>query len=184
MPNMRLRDAGVPGVRDDRALEAVAFGLPLRSVPVFADITVVSPVQADGAPAHRADTRDGAAANEAENRKRRRYHELVTSPDARLQVIALETGGRWSKDASNFFYDLAWAKAASAPLLLRAAAAHAWFARWTAILSVASQGAFAASLLGREPGSFAGCDGTAPPLSELLVGPAAPSLSRLPAPVR
>ena len=46
MPSMRLRDAGVPGVRDDRALEAVAFGLPLRSLPVFADITLVSPVHA------------------------------------------------------------------------------------------------------------------------------------------
>jgi len=177
---MRLRDAGVPGVTDDRALEAVAFGLPLRSVPVFADITLVSPLQADSRPAHGADTEDGAAAAEAENRKRRRYPELVTSADAHFQVVALETGGRWSQESAKFFFELAWAKAASAPALLRASAAHAWFARWSAIIAVAVQGAFAASLLRWEPGIYTGCDGIAPDLSELLVGPSPPSASRLP----
>ena len=85
VPNMRLCDAGVPQVRDDRAIEAVAFGLPC-GVPGFADITLVSPLKADGSPAYGADQTEAAAAAaalEAEHRKRITYPELATSPDAR-----------------------------------------------------------------------------------------------------
>ena len=186
VPNMRLRDAGVPGVRDDREVEAVAFGLPLRGgVPIFVDITLVSPVRANGLPAHRADTVNGAAAAEAEHRKQVKYPELVASADAHLEVVALETGGRWSQASAAFVSELAWARAGAAPALLRAAAAHARIARWTAILAVAAQGALAASLLGHEPGLAAGRDGEGPLLSDLLTGPAPlgglPAWSRLPA---
>ncbi len=168
-------------IRDDRTIEAVAFGLPLRSAPLFVDITLVSPLKADGSPAHNAHNQNGAAATEAEHRKRAKYPELATSADAQLQVVALETGGRWSDAAAAFVSDLAWAKAESAPLLLRAATAHAWRARWSAVIAVAAQASFAASLLGGEPAAAAGCDGTELLLSELLSQPSAPSCSRLPA---
>ncbi len=181
VPNMLLRDAGVPGVRDDRAIEAVAFGLPMRSVPVFVDITLVSPLKANGSPAHNSHNENGAAIAEAEHRKRAKYPELVTSPDAQLQVLALETGGRWSDAATAFLSDLAWAKAEAAPRLLRTASAHAWQARWSAVLAVAAQASFAASLLGAEPGAVASHDGSELLLSELLAEPVMPSFSRLPA---
>ena len=180
VPNGRLRDTGVPGVRDDRSIEAVAFGLPC-GVPVFADITVVSPLKADGTPAHSADSTDGAAALAAEQRKRTTYPELVSSPDARLQVVAIETGGRWSASAAAFVSELAWARARAVPRLLQAAAAQAWFHRWSAMLAVAVQSAYSATLLNWAPGAVAGRDGGSPVLSCLLASePPAPSFSRLP----
>ena len=124
---------------------------------------------------------DGAGAREAEHRKRVKYPELAVSADAHLQVLALETGGRWSQEAAAFVVDLAWAKAESAPKLLRVAAAHAWRARWTAILAVAAQAALAATLLGWDPGTAAGVDGEELTLSALLATPAPPGFSRLPA---
>ncbi len=111
VPNMLLREAGVPGVTDERAIEAVAFGLPLHGgVPIFADITLVSPLKADGSPVRDAATTDAAAASEAEHRKRAvTYPELAISPDAHLQVLAMEIGGCWSNDAVVFVSSLAWA---------------------------------------------------------------------------
>ncbi len=52
-PNARLRDLGVHGVprrsRDDRNIEAAAFGLPLfQGVPLLVDVTMGSPLHADG----------------------------------------------------------------------------------------------------------------------------------------
>ena len=80
-------------------------------------------------------------------------------------MVALEVGGRWSSDAAAFVSDLAWARARSAPALLRAAAANAWRLRWTALLSVAAQTAFAATLCGTEAAAVAGRDGEEPLLS-------------------
>ena len=71
VPNMQLRLAGVRGVRRQAAIEAAAFGLPLcHGVNLFVDITMVSPLRADGQPRPGAAETDGLAAAEAEHRKR------------------------------------------------------------------------------------------------------------------
>ena len=113
VPNMQLRDAGVRGARRQAAIEAAAFGLPLRrGVPLFVDITMVSPLRADGQPRPGATETDGLAAAEAEHRKRAHvYPALAQSTEAHLQVIALEVGGRWSTEAVGFVKELALARA-------------------------------------------------------------------------
>ena len=71
-------NAGVPGVEDDRSIEAVAFDLPLRGgVPMFTDITLVSPLRADSFPVRDAATKDAVATREAEHRKQVTYPELT-----------------------------------------------------------------------------------------------------------
>ena len=115
-------------------------------------------------------------------RKRAKYPELVASPDAALLVVAIELGGRWSSEAASFVSDLAWVRARTVPTLLQTAAANAWRARWTAMMAVAAQAAFAATLRGYEPGTAAGRDGEAPGLSALFAEalPEPPAFSRLP----
>ena len=83
---------------------------------------------------------------------------------------------------------LARARARTEPEYLRAAATSAWHHRWTGVLAVAAQRAFAASLL-ELPLAHLCVDGDPPPRGELLGGPResleqAPRPSRLPAPAR
>jgi hypothetical protein len=82
--------------------------------------------------------------------------------------LAIEVGGRWSTEARDFVRALAKARARGAPALLQAAAEGAWFRRWTALLAVAAQSAFASTLLGRDPWWDAARDGGAVSLSILL----------------
>ena len=102
----------------------------------------------------------------AEERKRARYPELAV---CRRQVLACETGGRWSQDCADLVRHLADSRAREAPEVLRASLRAAWAARWWGLLSVAQQGALAASLgeaLVLLPEGF---DGEAPPLGDVLL---------------
>ena len=182
VPNARLRDAGIRGARSDKAMEAPAYGLPLKAgVPIFVDITLVSSIRSDGSPIRGADITDGIAISKAKRQKRNhKYPELAASPDSCLQVVALEVGGRWSDNAVSFLRELAWAKARVAPSFLRAAAAYGWLNRWSNILAVAAQGSLAATLLGWEPASTEGFETGEPSLSGLLASaPSAVAWSRL-----
>ena len=137
-----LRDMGLPGVGDldGRRLEIVATGLPVhRGLPLGVDATLVSPLHATGAPWPRAAEMDGVAIARAERDKRKTYPELLDSCAMRLVTVAAEVGGRMSADSRDLLRQLATARARSAPLLVRAAARHSWFRRWTGMLIVAVQ---------------------------------------------
>ena len=118
VPNARLRELGVRAAprQDDRNIEAAAYGLPLHhGLPMLLDITMASLLHANGTPVRGAAATDGVAIGIAEQRKWRRYPELQSSREARLVVVACETGGRWSDEAVGLVQDLAEAKARSAP---------------------------------------------------------------------
>ena len=99
-------------------------------------------------------------------------------------VPGIETGGRWSEEASMFVKLLAQAKARQAPPLLQASLSAAFISRWTALLSHAAMQAFAASLLAQDCSNHSNVEGNEPPLSQVLAEAPlhAPSASRLPAP--
>ena len=120
------------------------------------------------------------ALGQREAAKWARYPELASSTEARLAVLACETGGRWSSEAASFVAALAAAKARSAPRLLRRAAEYSWHSRWSAILAVAAQASLAATLMGGDPWAVSGRDGHSPALDVVLDG-GAPCYSRLPA---
>ena len=83
-------------------------------------------------------------------------------------MLALEVGGRWSEEAVCFVRLLAKAKARTVPQLVRSAARAAYFHRWTGILAVAAQRAFAATLLELPVDDAEGVDGDVPVLEEVL----------------
>ena len=112
---------------------------------------------------------DGVAIRGAEERKRARYPELVTSEVCRLVVLACETGGRWSEECVDPVRHLASRKASDAPDVLRASLFQAWSARWWGILSVAAQDALAASLGEALVCLPEGFDGEAPLLGDVLL---------------
>ena len=120
----------------------------------------------------------------AQRKRRHTYPELLRARRCRFVVFGLETGGRWSEEAATFLRLLAQARAASAPAAVRRATQAAWVHRWSGILSVAAQRAFAASLLELPPAAELGAAGDPPALHELLADARwlqAPINSRLPA---
>ena len=82
-----------------------------------------------------------------------------------MVVTAHEIGGRWGEEAFDFVQQLARAKARSAPDVLKAAATRSWLRRWTTLVSIANQDAFAASLLDE---SLEAVDGETPCLHEVF----------------
>ena len=124
-------------VHDARHIEVICNGLALwHGSQVAVDATIVSPDARDGAPRPRA----------ASGKHRQTYPELSRSRRCRLVVFGVEVGGRWATEAASFLRMLARVRAASAPPALCPTAQNAWVQRWSGIISVAAQGALAASV--------------------------------------
>lgn len=168
--NVRLQGMNLQGIsaRDQRQIEVVANGLPLwGGAQLAVDATLVSPIRRDGWPQPGAADNDGVQLRAARRRKEAKYAELLRSRRCRLVVVALEVGGRWSEEALEFVRLLARAKARAYPRLLRKSAQLAWASRWSGLLAIAAQRAFARTLL-ELPVDEVGCDGDAPPLEDVL----------------
>ena len=147
--NIFLRHLNLPVLAgDDRRIEVLAQGLPCYGGAQLAiDATMGSPLRGDGQPRPRAAWQDGAALLDARRDKDRTYPEFQSGTRARLVVIAAETGGRVSAETVDFLWQLATARASSAPWYLRGSAAYAHFRRWSRLLAVTCANALAASLL-------------------------------------
>ena len=182
--NVLLRDSNLEGIAptDGRQLEIVATGLPLeQGVPLGCDVTMVSPLHADGSAWAGADSEAGVALARAEAAKAATYPELVGSARLRLVTLACEVGGRWSSGCVHLVRALARHRAESAPEALRGAIAGALAARWWAMLSVAAQSTLAATLVDDAVGGLDGVPGDLPPWAEVaLEEKLEPRVSRLP----
>ena len=184
--NVFLRDLNLQAVSlaDGRRLEVIANGLPLfHGEQLAVDTSLVSPIKRDGTARPDAHRTDGIALQAARARKEATYPELLGGGRCRLVVLALEVGGRWSDEAAEFVWNLAVARARSAPDALRKAAAQAYHRRWTGLLAFAAANAFAASLLEEPLGGTLNVDGPGPELAWLLTDARSdegPTFSRLP----
>ena len=123
MSNLYVRDLdlGLTDWLDDRRLEIVADGLLLFGrAQLTIHTTILSAFRQDGIPRRGAATRDGVALLEARWRKARTYPELDGQRrQARLVVLAGETGGRWSTETGAFLTSLTHAKTRAVPAEMR-----------------------------------------------------------------
>ena len=132
--NIMVRDLDLEQLQGPagRRLEVVADGLPLFGGAQLAiDMTLVSALRSDGSVRRHAADFDGVALEAACRRRARTYPELV-GPHcrARLVVLAVEVGGRWSDETRSFLSQLARAKARGETPLMRKRAEQAWRLRW------------------------------------------------------
>ena len=89
-------------------------------VQLAADTTLVFAIRGDGEPVPGAADRDGVALRRARLRKEATYPELThAGARARLVVVGMEVGGRWSKEARTFVQVLAKARVRSDPPVLQ-----------------------------------------------------------------
>eukprot|EP00439_Symbiodinium_sp_Y106_P043344 s3708_g5.t1 len=156
-------------VSDERRIEVVANGLPLwHGSQLALDATIVSPLTRRGEAHPRADVQPGCAVAAAARRKRfQTYPELESARRCRLVVVGIEVGGRFArlrhvKDAEERAVALA-----SVPAHMQPAAVSSWVARWSGMLAVAAQRAYAATLLELPPAAELG-EGPMPDLHEVL----------------
>ena len=173
--NVLLRNMSLPGISpaDGRVLEIVATGLPLfRGVPLGVDVTLVSPLHADGEPWAHADTVSGVAVRRGEHSKDVTYPELVESDVVRLTTLACEVGGRWGPASADFIAGLAAARARASPKFLQLSARLAFERRWWALLSCAQQDALAATLVDDAVPLLDGHDGEPVSAAEVVLGEA------------
>eukprot|EP00959_Pyramimonas_sp_CCMP1952_P473990 9502691-Pyramimonas_sp.AAC.1 len=93
-------------------IEIVATGLPVhQGIPLAVDVTMVSPLHADGSAWAWAATRAGVALERAVRNKHRTYGELVANPVLWLVVAATEVGGRCNHEVLQLLNQAATAKA-------------------------------------------------------------------------
>ena len=97
------------------------------------DATMVSPLHANGSPFPGAATTPGKSFARAIHKKCTTYPELVDSPQLKLVVAAMETGGRLNAQALELLDQAAAAKSRQAPIPLQPYMARVWRARWVAI---------------------------------------------------
>ena len=148
--NVALVDTAVPNIYpgDRRRIEIVASGLPVaQGVPIAVDVTMVSPLHADGTPFPKAANLPGKSFARAIRKKSKTYPELLNNPHLKLVVAAMETGGRVHTEALRLLDQAAAAKARQSPTPLQPHMARVWRARWVSMLSVVAQDALAATLV-------------------------------------
>ena len=118
-------------------LEVVADGLSLwQGAQLAIDTTMVSPLRRDGSARPGAANANGVALAEARRRKEHAHLELSGEGGrARLVVLGVEVGGRWSSETSQFLAALAAARARDVPEILQERAKAACLRRWSAILA-------------------------------------------------
>ena len=168
--NVLLRDTAEPGIdpADGRKVEIVATGLPMaRGLPVVVDVTMVSPLHADGSAWAEAAYKPGISFKRARKSKEKTYPELARSTVLHLVVAAMETGGRLSHEAVELLDAAAVARAKDEPRPLRRQAARAWKARWSAMISIAGQDTLAATLVSEGTRTLDCAAGEAPPGTEV-----------------
>ena len=166
--NVLIRDLDLPApATDGRRLEVVVDGLPLfGGCQLAVDTTLVCALHCDGSPHNGAADVDGVVVQVGRRRKERTYPELVgPRTRARLVVLAVEVGSRWSAETRSFLAQLAKARSREEPRLLRRRAEQAWRMRWGAILSCAAAKAVAISMLDLRCAQ--GADGDTPPSWEV-----------------
>ena len=164
---VRDLDLDVHNAGDARRLEVVADLLPLfGGAQLAVDTTLVSVLRGDGSARTGAARRDGVTLAAARRAKELRYPELVgRRARARLVVLAVEVGGRWSPETQQFLSLLARARARAEGWLLRRRAEMAWRLRWGSLLACSVARAVATSLL--ELPQASGADGETPALHEI-----------------
>ena len=144
-------------------IEIIATGLPVhQGVPLAVDVTMVSPLHANGTPWEEAAVRPGISFKRAYHKKSTTYPELVGSPIVRLLLAAMETGGRVCCEAVRLIDQAAHAKARAMPAPLQTSTARSWRTRWLTMLSIAGQDALAATLVSDGVGQLDGKDGPDP----------------------
>ena len=144
-----LVDTHVPVPEDDtRRLDLVVPGLNVaRGLPLFCDVTVLSPLSRTGAPRGGTSNQGGRLLVDATHENNITYHEVLDTGLAALYSLGCEVYGRWNETCIKLVPALAREHARGLHPRVRRGAALGFQNRWWSVLGVALQKAVAAAVL-------------------------------------
>ena len=139
---------------DTRRLDLVVPGLNVhRGLPLFCDITVLSPLSRTGQPRGGTSNRGGTLLEQAERDNNNTYSEVVTSGLGELLCLGSEVYGRWSAQCVKLIPALARERSRGLKPRIRRGVALSLQHRWWCILGIALQRAVAHCVLNSGAGA-------------------------------
>jgi len=133
---------------DLRRLDLVVPGLNVaRGLPLFCDVTVLSPVARNGTPRPGTSNRAGALLEDAERENNSTYAPVIASGLGALFCLGCEVYGRWGKQCADLLPLLAREKSRGFHPRLRRGIALGYLNRWSGLLAVALQKAVSVARL-------------------------------------
>jgi len=125
---------------DQRRLDLVVPGLGIeRGLPLFCDVTCVTPVSANGTARSGCLTIDGGALRGAQRTNDATYPEVERSGLGRLCCLSVETYGRWGADCLRTVKAMAKERTRGLPRRVRRGTELKLLHRWWSILGMATQ---------------------------------------------
>jgi hypothetical protein len=154
-----LRNTHVPvSGSDNRRLDLVVPTTSVaRGVPLFCDVTVVSPITGRGLARPGCTEQPGGALRAASRSNDLTYREVISSGLGRLCALDVETYGRWGADPRWLIPALARERARGLPVQVRRGLQIRMQSRWWGLLSVAVQRCVAHACM-RNTGADLGAD--------------------------
>ena len=144
---LRMTNVPVPP-GDERRLDLIVPGLNVhRGLPLFIDVTVVTPLSATGAPRPGTSNQGGRLLVQAQDDNDGDYHEVLESGLGSLLSLGCEVYGRWSKQCVDLVPALARERSRGMRPRIRRGMALSLQHRWWGILGIALQKAVAHMVL-------------------------------------
>ena len=165
-----LRNTHIPvDATDSRRMDLVVPGLSVaRGLPLFCDVTCVSPIGVSGHARPGCTMRNGNILLNAARNNSNDYPEVESSGLGRLLCLGVEPYGRWCEDVLSLVPDLARDKCRGLPASIRSSVQAATLRRWWGLLGIAVQRSCAACVLRAAGGDLANTPAERPPaLAEL-----------------
>ncbi len=152
-----LRRTHVPVPRhDQRRLDLVVPGLNVaRGLPLFCDVTVVSPITHNGHARPGTSNQGGSLLATAERNNSRDYAPVIESGLGALYCLGFEVFGRWGRQCIDLLPLLARERARGMHPRLRRGAALSYLRLWSGVISVALMKAVVAAAVRAEGADLA-----------------------------
>jgi len=150
-----LRATHVPcPPEDQRRLDLVVPGLNVeRGLPLFCDITVISPISRNGAPRPGTSNADGTLLAHAQADNDDTYHEVISSGLGALLCLGCEVYGRWGAQCVKLVPAMAREYARGLHPRIRRGTVLALQHRWWGLLGMALQRSVAHMVLHADAGA-------------------------------
>ena len=150
-----LRSTHIPvPAGDTRRLDLIVPGTNVaRGLPLFCDITIISPMQRTGAPRPGTSNRSGGLLERAQNDNNNIYADVVSSGLGALQCLGAEVYGRWSDQCLSLVPALARERCRFLPARIRKGTELNLLHRWWGLLRISLQ-RFVARMVLHDPGDL------------------------------
>ena len=138
---------------DNRRLDLIVTGLNVhRGLPLFCDVTIVSPISGNGEPRGGTSNRNGGLLQQAQQENDDTYHAVVVSGLGSLLCLGSEVFGRWSLQFVDMVPALARERSRGQHPCVGGGVALSLQQRWWAVLGLAVQRAVAHTVLSTAAG--------------------------------